>query len=344
MHQLQSKEDLSPLDFAKTALMLLVVLYHSVLFWGGNWFTKDPLLPAPGLQVLASWLNSFHIYGFTLISGYLFYSLRFEHGKYARFAPFLLGKGKRLLVPYAFVLLCWVIPARLLFMGYDRSLFLHKYLLGESPGQLWFLLMLFWVFVIVWPLCRLMDAHPLLSGAALVLLYFLMLDLERIWPDVFQLLTTGKYLLFFFAGMMLCKYRRRLSGKLPFLVFLLVDLILFFALRRLPTGVKFRVIRRTGTLLLRLTGAVGAFAGLTGLAKRIRWQQSPLFACFHRHSFPIYLFHQQMIFCSIWWLNGRLSPYLHAALNIVLAATLSLLLSMLLQRFSATRFLTGQKP
>ena len=52
--------------------MLLVVFYHSILFWGGDWFTKDPLVTSKLLDCIAKWLNSFHIYAFTLVSGYIF--------------------------------------------------------------------------------------------------------------------------------------------------------------------------------------------------------------------------------------------------------------------------------
>lgn len=60
--------------FIKTILMLLVVLYHSIVFCG-NWFhVKEVIYPSQPLAVLAQWLNSFHVYGFTLVSGYLFFT------------------------------------------------------------------------------------------------------------------------------------------------------------------------------------------------------------------------------------------------------------------------------
>lgn len=29
--------------FIKSILMLLVILYHSTVFWNGNWFTVEPV-------------------------------------------------------------------------------------------------------------------------------------------------------------------------------------------------------------------------------------------------------------------------------------------------------------
>ena len=55
---------LSNCNFIKAILMLTVVLYHSVLFWGGSWFSGVETLafPSEGLNILSKILGSFHIY------------------------------------------------------------------------------------------------------------------------------------------------------------------------------------------------------------------------------------------------------------------------------------------
>ena len=59
-------------SFIKTVLMMLVVLGHSMSFWNENWFVGKPIISSQGLSILGSWIGSFHIYSFTLISGYIF--------------------------------------------------------------------------------------------------------------------------------------------------------------------------------------------------------------------------------------------------------------------------------
>ena len=59
-------------SFIKTVLMMLVVLGHSMSFWNENWFVGKPIISSQGLSILGSWIGSFHIYAFTLISGYIF--------------------------------------------------------------------------------------------------------------------------------------------------------------------------------------------------------------------------------------------------------------------------------
>ena len=128
--------------------MLLVVFYHSILFWGGDWFTKDPVVTSNLLTVVAKWLNSFHIYAFTLVSGYIFCYIKYEKGQYQEFSAFAKNKAMRLLIPYVFIAIVWVIPIQCIFFRYDIVTVLNKYVLATSPSQLWFLVMLYDVFII----------------------------------------------------------------------------------------------------------------------------------------------------------------------------------------------------
>lgn len=58
--------------FVKMILMLLVILGHACAFWSGYWFTENPVIKSNGMNTLYAWLNSFHIYAFALVSGYIF--------------------------------------------------------------------------------------------------------------------------------------------------------------------------------------------------------------------------------------------------------------------------------
>lgn len=58
---------------------------------------------------------------------------------------------------------------------------------------------------------------------------------------------------------------------------------------------------------------------------------------------PIYLFHQQVIYVCIFLLNGLINPYIHAALNFIVAMIVSLLISIMTMKFKWTKFLIGEK-
>ena len=73
----------------------------------------------------------------------IFLFLKNEKRKYDEFTPFLYGKIKRLIVPYIFVCIAWVIPIGICISNYTLSDIMKKYLLATAPSQLWFLWMLF---------------------------------------------------------------------------------------------------------------------------------------------------------------------------------------------------------
>lgn len=140
---------LETIDNVKVLMMLAVVLYHSCMFFTGSWFDgAQPVYTADHIALFARWLNTFHVQTFTMASGFLFYCLRTEKGKYAKFEKDILKRGKRLLIPYFCVMLIWVIPFYVYYSGFDLSKIVTKYVLGCAPSQLWFLPMLFLLFVI----------------------------------------------------------------------------------------------------------------------------------------------------------------------------------------------------
>ena len=67
-------EKLNNISFIKVTMMLLIVLYHSLLFFGGTWFTVIKVVyKSRFLYAIALWFNTFHIHTFAMASVYLFY-------------------------------------------------------------------------------------------------------------------------------------------------------------------------------------------------------------------------------------------------------------------------------
>ena len=62
---------LNDISFIKTIMMVIIVFYHSCLFFGDNWFTyESPVYSANYLYMFAKWLNTFHIHTFVMASGF----------------------------------------------------------------------------------------------------------------------------------------------------------------------------------------------------------------------------------------------------------------------------------
>ena len=197
----RSTDDMQSCNFCKGVLMLIIVLYHSGLFWTGNWFTV--IKPAEGssiIDIFVRWMATFHIYAFTLISGYVYYYARYQRGGYNNGKKFIRNKFHRLIIPYLFVATLWVIPIGSIFFDYDASIIIKKYVLGISPSQLWFLLMLFGVFLISYPLSEIFRTRPKMSAVIVGLMWIIGKGLAKYMPDLFQISMSLQFMPFFWSG------------------------------------------------------------------------------------------------------------------------------------------------
>ena len=340
--------ELSGCSFAKTVLMLLVLFYHSILFFSGTWFTKDPAEVSLPLTYLARWLNHFHIYGFALISGYLFHYGRIECGKYPTYRGFLLQKAKRLLLPYVFVAALWVAPFHWFFFRCGPKELIDKYLLGKSANQLWFLLMLFGVFMIFYPLAGFFHRHTLLGAAVVLTCHAASLYLPYSFLSYYGLRHALAYLPVFWLGFILRRDRdaapARLLRRIPSAVLVAAHVGLFALVEFLGGRVGGEATLLMHALRFSVTtgGAVMAFSVLVRLAERIP-HRGRLFRLLTACSMPIYLFHQQIVYVAVTLMNRVMSPYLQVPIITLLALGISLGISLLLLRFRYTRPLVGAK-
>ena len=196
----------------------------------------EPAYQCEWLGWVANYLGTFHIYAFTLISGFIYYSLKCERGHYNDFKVFIAKKIKRLLIPYVFVSIVWVIPVGCYFYHYNLSDVFYNFALGSSPSQLWFLLMLFGVFFLFNSMYHFFIGHRLMALIAVVVLHLTgLVCLMTIAYNVFQVFTVFYYLIFFYLGYKISEHyniffrKRGISlNKSSFLVLLFVVNIVAF--------------------------------------------------------------------------------------------------------------------
>lgn len=346
MKQVESKKvELNNCHFVKTVLILVVVLYHSILFWSGNWFDAVEPSRVAALDLFAQWLNRFHIYGFTFASGYIFYYTQHERGGEQSFLSLIKGKAMRLLIPYAFTALCWVIPTNAYFYGFSASKTAWDFLLAVSPAQLWFLWMLMVVFVIMGLLDKFVARHDWLGAATVGVLYLIGMVGEMKLPNVFQVWTGCQFVVYFWVGFKLRQHGMARLRRIPVIAWVPAHVVLFAVVRSLPAadGIIMTFAYKGLGVVLNVLGALMAFMVLQWLAERVRWQESKVFGMLQRSAMPVYLFCQQVTYWVIVALNGLLNPYLHAAVNFAAALFVSVLISWVLMRFRVTRFLIGEK-
>lgn len=337
---MEKENELGNIDIVKLFLMISVVLYHSMAFWKGNWFTVITPEPSDLLSNIATWLNTFHVYGFTLASGYLFQVLKCEREHYKTFSGFLKKKAQRLLVPLVFVSIVWVAPIYTYFFRPSTGMILEKFVFMESPSQLWFLGMLFVVFMLYWPISKLTDRNIILGGSIAIVYLLLGKVGPNLFPDVFQIWTGMRFVLYFYIGACLRKDNKKIAYKIPSFVYLGIHILLFITWSNLNGrgGVFFKLISLGISELMYVVGAIGAFVIFERLADLIKKPSRIIkFGC--KYSMSIYLFHQQIIYVVLFLLNGKLHPYLLVLICFFVSTAVSSIISFIMDHFRVTRFL-----
>lgn len=268
-------------------------------------------------------------------------------GGYTNYFSFIANKAKRLLIPYFFVAIVWVVPISQYFYKWDAITLVKKYVLCTSPSQLWYLWMLFDLFVFGWQIKKILLTGKL-KGTVLVVGIWAIGYLAEWYgvPNIFCILSMCKYLPFFYVGMNIRvkhEYGEKLAiEKLPISILFAVEIVIFALYLWLENNFSGIFISIIG-LVQHIANAVIVVTILQILAVKVDWENNRLFTTLSRCSMPMYLFHQQIIYFFIRILNGKVSPYIQGGLTFIIAVICSLVISSVLMRSKYTRFLIGEK-
>lgn len=282
--------------------MIAVVFYHSILAriageWGGN---TSYVYTGRILPIISTWLMTLHTYAFVFASGYLFYMLRYEYGKYRSTKKDILHRASQLLLPYFVVSLLWVVPCKLLFFGGNIvRILVRDILLCVDPAQLWFLPMLFTLFLLFYFLSDLVNQlRPTFAFVFFLGIHYISAVFwERLPLGIFRVGNTLEYLLFYYLGFQYRKENAHLLERIPKLILMVFSIVLFeiyFQMRRHQSMM-------VATLLLKpfvcMTNVY--FALLICLRYGNYVKRGKLYCICRDNSMGIYLLHQQFIYFVI---------------------------------------------
>ena len=323
-------------------MMIVIVLYHSFLFFGGSWFTAvEPAQNADYLYYIAKWMNTFHIQTFTMVSGFLFYYLGVR--KRNSHVHNILKRAKRLLVPYFFTCIFWVVPITCYFFHFSVGEVFYKYVLMASPSQLWFLVMLFMVFCFFEFFGKKMKFR--LRELAIVFIVTVVSGciLSYFNINLFQIAKSVQYILYFYLGGFIYYHRDKISMKQIIIMIvsaavLYVGICLMEAMNN--TVMDYAVsVAKPAISVLEVSSIYYLFTKLVekGKAKT----SGKIYQLLEGNSFGIYLFHQQIIYFTIIWFNGMMHPIVQAILSFVIATCISLVMSVVLKKWRVTRAMFG---
>lgn len=312
---------------------------------GGGWFDAQSVaIESKLLKNVAVWLNSFHIYGFVFVSGYLFEYLKEEKNRYQQFLPFIINKSKRLLIPYVFIAFIWIIPTTSVWNLYTANEIFTKFILCTSPSQLWFLWMLFDVFVIIWLIYKWTKSD---LGVILISIFSWGIGLigGRFFSNIFCIWIAFTYIPYFILGMKIREKKNCFLYKIPKLILIVIQMVLFCLWQSVVQ--KGEIVFKLLSLILQYSvhvfGALMSFFVLQWMAEKVNWRDNKFFAILSKQSMTIYLLHQQIIYYTISYFNGKVNPYFNVIVNFSVSLLVSSLLSTILMKYKWTRVLIGEK-
>ena len=334
-------------DVIKVFMMISVMFYHCICLWSGTgWFNQPPAESSRILAFIAQWFNSFHIYVFTFVSGYLFYFLKYEKERYKSFVKDTVDRAKRLLIPYVVTSVFWVIPFYAFFFDTSVKNVVWKFVFATSPNQLWFLVMIFVVFVLFYLVSDLFLKCNFFLGFVISVGIYIVATIGAVLvPNVFQIWTAGKYIFFYYMGFAFRRYKDNVFYKVPWICYLVSHVaLLAFGFFYLPE--KSGIVSKLASIAISpVTSTVGMLMVVIGLSKfkYERLKNCTVFKLLSKHNFFMYLVHQQIIYCVISLLNGRVLTPILVLSNFAISLSVSLLMGVLISRIPVVKRAVGYK-
>lgn len=332
------------ISYIKVIIMLVIVLYHSMLFFNGEWFVyQTPIFKADYLKYIANWLNTFHVQTFCMVSGFLFYYLKIEKGRYNNPIKDIKKRSKRLLIPYIFTSVFWVIPIAIYFNNYSALDIIKKFVLMESPNQLWFLIMLFLVFVFF----ELFSNKIRISFKNLFIIFILStglgFTLQLFDINYFQISKAVQYIIYFYLGGYIYKNKDKTSIKQ--IVLMLLMFILLYGICLYFNYLDIFVLNCLSKFILTIVSicevSIIYYIITKAVEKKKLKTNNIIYKLVDENNFGIYLFHQQIIYFMIVLLNGVVHPIIQVIASFVVALIISILMTVILRKNKVTKTMFG---
>lgn len=144
----KTRHRIKKLDNLRAIAIIVVVLGHSIILYSGSWGDYQSNQTSLIFHYLKEMINLFQMPLFFSLSGYLFAKTDNKDS----FLRFMLKKFKRLIIPFLFIGLIYMIPIKLIlnYPGYVGIRYygaMKRFLNGGDMGHLWFLPTLFLSFI-----------------------------------------------------------------------------------------------------------------------------------------------------------------------------------------------------
>lgn len=332
---------LNNISFIKTITMLVVVLYHSMLFYTGNWFTViKPVKVLNYIDYITTFINTYTMPIFVFCSGYLFFYQKKKNNKYNNLLIDMKKRFNRLVIPYIFTSLLWIIPIGIILFKYTINDIIKKFVLGMSPSQLWFLLMLFIVFIINYFLANKLKFTKK-EFALIIFITFILNYLSKYIPNYYQICTSFSFLIYFYFGGFIYSNSLNIKcSKTTKKILILLSLISYISLDIIPNEGYIHYLIIIYKQFVVLLGVITIYINISSCNIE-KICSNKIYKMLENNSFGIYLFHQQIIYFIILIFNNILNSVITIVLSFILSITISNLMVLILRKNKFTKFIFG---
>lgn len=337
------KKDLSHMNLLRAVGITLVVLRHSFAPFRGSWEVSEYYDYNIIADCIGRYISTISMPLFVFISGYIYYFLRSNYGKYSDFKTLFKKKSRRLIVPYLILA-----PIYIYFLLDFDSFLSFIYHLWKGAGHLWFLLMMFTMFLLYYKFENYLNNHYVLSILLGIFLYALVLPLNYVHLNPLGLVC--KYFIFFQLGNLFNKYSENLlnylKGKVLVMFFthLILFGIYFYAITTYENKYVLFAISQT-LLILSILALCFIYGFLNFVILKhpkfvVKIKSSVSFV--NHNSYYLYLIHEPLlkVFFTLLFVQ-KMPVFLAIPLAFFLSMVISLILGNFLMKLKLGRELIG---
>lgn len=306
--------------------ILTVVFGHSIILYSSQWNLYEPNRTSSILDYVKMFINLYQMPLFFSISGYLF-ALRW---KAVTPGKFIIGKIRRLLIPFLAIGMLWMIPIKM-FLRYPnyegRSYFggVHMLLTGSDLGHLWYLPTLFLVFIIMYCVVRAFGNTRQIWVIALIIAIALNTFSYRIPTFGFIYLSyIYQYAWSFMLGAVIYKTEiEQVSRPVAWAIGIIAVVGSVFCL----------YTRAANTLIVSIAIILSVYLFMASTRNRYLHALS---SC----SFGIYLFHSPLIYITFTYLLNA-NPAIVVGINFLILGSISFIITYLIKK-TQLKFVIGE--
>ena len=290
----EKKVTIDDLNTLRAFAILLVVLRHCFAPYMGIWPISEYYSYDLLTDITGKYISTISMPLFVFISGFLFSYLRNNLKKYPNFQILVSKKIARLLRPYIILAPIYI----LIFVDINSILdFINP--LWKGAGHLWFLLMIFLVFILFYPLEKYFKKKPYECFFLIILCFFLYPGFSII--GLSPLSKVFHYLPFFYLGYFFHFKSKKIIEKIEnkLWVIILIHTILFItsilAPKLITNGILKTLFNAYINLPLGIMSVSILFLIFTKSKKLKTMGHSLIVKKLNQTSYYIYLLHQPIL-------------------------------------------------